>query len=236
MASQFLDACDAPFVEDKQTYLRWVRYWTRLAADGCSVRGAPTAPPESPDFLDALLQSQRGNYLLFDGGRVEDRVRRGSAKAACKVIFRELVARDVPGQRHDAESKERLHAKSEQLFDDAGISSRDDFIRSMPFACDVEGVHERFVFSYAVANGHPRALFHRVAIASPQSVFGTAFMFEWAKRAAEQVLLASLIYDDGTEGAKAERHAQTLSRFSKVINLADLPTAVAAVERIVESG
>ena len=78
----------------RKTYERWVSYWQGLIAEPTitPLRGEAVSKSE-PEFLDALCKTQQGNYLLYDGGQVIDKIAGKQLDAAADYLFRQLVSR-----------------------------------------------------------------------------------------------------------------------------------------------
>ena len=77
--ARFLDKTDigAIQVNDRDTYERWVVYWSRLVtADAIRPRRGRPVSAADPTSIDALLSTQKGNYILVDSGEMLEQLRR----------------------------------------------------------------------------------------------------------------------------------------------------------------
>lgn len=93
VAMKFLEPKQAKFVRDKKTYARWVEYWKRqVASDSIEQGRGHMVSRSSPAFMDALLETQNGNYILADAGFLCDDVPKREIDDAVSFLFEELVA------------------------------------------------------------------------------------------------------------------------------------------------
>ncbi len=220
---RFLETTDAKFVKDKGMYDRWVTFWS----DTCQSkvievgRGQEVAA-NSPDFVEALLNTQRGQYRLVDGGFVPEKVLVNDIDRMTDTLFSDLVA--TPTMRKDAMddvSSGTLLSRCKDLFQQIGLSDREDFFTARKVRCQVGKITRDFQANYLVGNPsrHP-VILQRVEIGEPRSVDSTSFMFE---RLLEKGVvegknkLAALYHDPNSDGAMIDQ----LSEYSIPINLSD---------------
>jgi hypothetical protein len=240
--ARFLDEEDAYFVRDRPNYRRWVAYWQSLIEEQrISLPRKPIVTMDRPEFLDAMLGTQEGNYLLFDGGFVMDAVRRNMLPAAVDHLFRELVIRNSPEPMDHKEQAARLKAECDRALADVGLAARDDFKKSVRVPCKVKQVKMPFKFNYAIVAddaarpGRVRAVFQRVYVGGQQSVTSAAFMYQQLIRAKllRKEQCAALISQEAgmTPSADAAASVQMLEEHATVINIAD---ARAAREKLQE--
>jgi hypothetical protein len=235
IVSRFIAEEEASFVNDSKTYARWLRFWNScITGDSIEfTRRNKTVSRSDPAFLDVLQETEKGNYLLFDGGFVEQKLKIREVADAVDFLFDELIA-PTKKTRHpiDSSSHDPVAFWADTLFADAGISDRDDFVRGRKVQCAIDdGLDEEFTFNYALGNGEPHAVFHRVLLHRQQSVYGTSFMFEWVRKAITKIRCASLVYLENGDD-KATRHKGTLGNFSQVINLAQPDRAKVAIAKL----
>jgi hypothetical protein len=233
---RFLQEEDASFVSEKKTYLRWVQFWKRLANEASiTPRGGRSISKSSPEFLDAILNTQKGNYLLFEGGFVTDRLRQRDVEGAAQCLFDELVARADHGDS-PKQPQENLKAASDRLFESTGLSGRTDFKAEYSVKCRVGHVETPFKFSYAIGNGRPDSLYQRVRHNQPQSVHNAAFMYQWAHEAKliakDRCAVLIDASEEEQEGDDVTTFIEILREFSTVVNLADFESAKETIRRI----
>jgi hypothetical protein len=237
--SQFLAADDAYFIRDKRTYRRWVAYWESLVSEGkVSLPRKPLATIDRPEFLDAVRETQEGNYLLWEGGQVVSAVGRRGLPAATAQLFSDLVVRNAPEPEGHKEQTARLKAECDRTLAAAGISARDDFKQSYRVSCRVRDVDWPITFNYAIVNGHIGAAFQRVNIAAQQSVNSAAFVYEQmlnTQTLTKERCVAMVKVDalHSRHGPDPDESIGRLEAFATVINIAD---ARATREKLREIG
>src|ERR1044072_7011560 len=119
---RFLEADEAHFIDDKKMYSRWVAFWTKTCREGVlSSEEGKTITARSRDFLNALIETQRGNYRLYEGGFILDDIRAKERVSAVDYLYHDLIA--VPGASSDElQEPDSLAAKCDALFDEVGLS------------------------------------------------------------------------------------------------------------------
>lgn len=175
---QFLDAsAAAAFInkDELNNYTRWVEFWNERVS-GQSVapsRGRPILK-DSPDCLDALLTTQKGNYILDDSGEMLQPLRKKQGQDVVSFLFNELVARvPLPKEKRLAQAR-TLIAKCESLFDKTGILGSDEFKTNQRVECSVFGVPRHLPCDYYYGNGIPDAIFQRAILGSEDNVLSAA--------------------------------------------------------------
>lgn len=241
VASRFRDA--PPSIHDKQTYHRWVTFWQRQIQQ-------PELPIETddetselrvvarnkPEFLDALRATQKGNYLLFDGGHVMERLRTADVSAAVSFLYEELVA--PPATRADQESANRLKELCNQIFEDTGLRRRNDFRRSFETYVQVFGVWKHVTFNYALGDTVPSAVFQRVVLTREQSVHSSALMLDCITNQTKKLskercgVFVDLPDEELTSDAEARENLELLDKLATVVNVSRYEDALLKVESI----
>lgn len=170
MRARFLpDREAAVYVNDLPVYRRWVNFWTEaVAAESIEPRRGYPVPKKDIACLEALLTTQRGNYILSDAGELMQPLRKKEISLATDFIYREFVATKAePTPKQDARG---FAHKCQALLQEAGISLREDFRTHYPVDVDLFGVTQPVHFSYGFGNGHPNALFQRVHLNKEESI------------------------------------------------------------------
>jgi hypothetical protein len=220
VGSRFVGSDDVDFIDDPDTYERWVNFWQgQCTKDSIDLRGKPPVTRSSVGFLDALRMTQKGNYLLYDAGRLHKDVAPSEIEDATAFLFRELVS----GGRHPKEAKDdEFTSEVNELLDEAGYTSQPDWKGAAEVPCVIEGVEQPFKFNFVLGNGKPRIVGQRVPVNRPQSVNSAAFMLEWVGRtrkvAAKRRRFAAI---DSRASKGDSGHAALLSRFATVVDLAN---------------
>lgn len=174
ISAKFLeDGAAAAFVSEMDVYSRWVKYWTKAIATGQIQprRGAPV-PISDPASLDALLATQKGNYILTDAGELMESIRKRDSSKAVEFLFRELVA-----TKTKSAAKEDRHGFADRcvtLLKKAGLAGRVDFKEHYPVELAVYGVSQSLHFSYGLGDSQPDALMQRVQLTNEQSITSSA--------------------------------------------------------------
>jgi hypothetical protein len=237
--ARFLGDNDAAeFVNDLATYRRWVSFWhTRVYGQEITVPGEPPVSKQEPAFVDALLRTQKGNYLLFDAGFVAEPIEQEDIGAAAAFLFDELVA--LKKSRSLAAEHDNLSTVANRAFEVAGIASRSDFIASYRVSCKVFGVEQDLVFNYALAEDEAQAVFQRVPLRQ-QAIFGTATMFNClvdCKKVPSKKRCVSLIDvpDEQRQKPGLAKFIRTLRKVSGVVDLSDQGKAAEQIKHVAEA-
>lgn len=212
-------------VSDMQNYRRWVNHWNRLVYKG-PVYLPRSEPIEKSDerFLDALLRTQQGNYLLFDAGEVTDALNGNNVSQAAKFLFEQLVSFRQPID--EVIETDNLKSLADRAFVDAGIGEREDFQTSYSIQCNVFDVPEELVFNYAIADDSPLAVFQRVQM-KQQSVTSAALMFHslaQSRQVKGKNKCVALVDVEDEQTPHVVRYERMLKKVAKVLNIRDQKT------------
>ena len=224
VSSVFLSDDEAsPHVNEVSTYKRWVSYWKKiLQSDTIKSRTGESVSIKDDRYVEELIKTQKGNYLLSDAGVIVEKVTTKNINVAAQFIFDELVARK--GKHHPTTKEQAIQLKylSNTTLRLSGVTGHDEFQQTYPVICRVglrdipQKVH------YAIGNGTPRSVFQRVQIATSQSVLAASFLFEHiaTPNRLKKANCASLIYADETEMSREQKSSmEMLSELSTVVNL-----------------
>lgn len=171
LRTRFLPPDEAEFVDEKDTYRRWTAFWER-AISGESIRpsrGKPV-PVADPECLDALVATQKGNYLLVDAGEFLHPIARRDLSSATDYLFDDLVA-----LRHakDDTTRRSFSQRCERLLKAARLP----FVAKKAVACRWRGIERPIHPDYYVGtNGHPDAILLRAELRKERSVNNAAHM------------------------------------------------------------
>jgi hypothetical protein len=237
--ARFLTADDAYFIEDKKTYRRWINHWSSfLEEQKVSLPRKPAVKIDHPKFLDALIQTQKDNYLLFEGGFVIETVGRRGLAAATNQLYQQLVIRNAPEPASHKEQAARLKAECDKALSDSEISTRDDFRSSYRHPFRVRGVDWPLPFNYAIVNGHLAAAFQRVSVSAPQSINNAAFIYGQLldNDALPKERCVALVRVDAAQTSHGPDPRESIGRLETVATVINLADAVAAREKLREIG
>lgn len=223
---RFLDKSSVPFIKDKRLFQRWVDFWMdQIGSDGIRMRDGILVRPSEPEFVQALLETQRGNYMLYDTGVIPDPLKKTEVPGAIDTLFAKLVQLQSAKRSHESSGERQGLARvCREIFEGAGISERKDFATKQPVICKVGGGNREFLPHYALLRrGKPLTVWHRVDVSSVRDVDSAAFMFEklHKNRIVKGVEhCGAMIHGDLKEGA-IEGAIETLEEVSTVINVDD---------------
>ena len=185
------DDVAATIVSELDVYRRWVNFWSAsIAGTHIEPRRGDPVPLSDPACLDALITTQKGNYILTDAGRLMQSLRKKEIGNATSFLFRELVALKGDRQKNDSLG---FASRCQTVLEASGIAARDDFKQKYEVEVNVYGVKRPVHFSYGFGNGHPNALLQRVHFTKEESVTSSLLK------------LHSLIYNSSVLRADAVR-------------------------------
>lgn len=222
------------FVTSASAYRQWIRYW-RDAIAGTSMRplgGGDLVSSSSPDFLDVLQQTARGNFVVVDSGTVLDDISEEELPAVADQLFTQLIEVNIAEESRDIGFDELCDA----LMSRAKIKDHLYFHDKYPVRCTVRGVEEEFIFSHAIANGTLERAYQRFPIPKRKSQLqknrdATAWMLE-------SILKANLITSDKTvllvdatpeqiSQNEVDKSIRLLGSMSRVVNIFNESEALA---------
>jgi hypothetical protein len=232
---RFLDEDDASFVDDKPTYERWMQFWSHtIDKDDLEIRGQKTSVRD-PQFVNNLLRTQQGNYILEEAGEMLDAIRPRDVSAVVDQLFSELVSakRESLGEH----LPDPLSQDCERLFEETGLSDRPDFQVDHSYDIQIGPMTKPFKFHYAIGNnGSPSAVFRKSKIHSDINVDGTAFICQWAtlSQLVEKDRCVTLIRATADEEKSKVfgPRIELLRQFSRVLNVGQLDTAADDLQRL----
>jgi hypothetical protein len=235
VAVRFLRDGEAKFINDPKTYLRWREFWRdQMSGDEIHpLRGEPI-PKSSPDFVDGLLSTQNGNYVLVDGGSLLSNLSGVEVDEAADFLFDQLVAEHH--QRPEFQDHENLASLSDRLMTESGLSDRLDYHERYPLNVLLFGVPQDIFFDYGLGGVDPLCVYQRVSLrGSLHTARSTALSFsalKASKRVTRKSQCCSLI--DSTEPYANTSAVEMLEQVGEVADMADMATAIKKVRDIAE--
>lgn len=217
------------FVTSPQAYRQWISFWrAELGRPEIQpLRGRDRIPRGSPAYLDALLETGRGNFVLAEGGHLLDPVPAEELSRLADHLFGSLVETAGPEESRDLS----LDELCERLIEEARLGEDANFRTRHEVACPVApGTEERFEFSYAYQNGLLQRLYQRMPLSRKKtslrkSVDATAWMFEKVLQAgiirAEQGAVLVNVTPESKADAEVERSLKVIGSVTRVLNLND---------------
>jgi len=165
------------------------------------------------------VKSQKGEYLLVDGGFVPSKLSVKDMPKAVSYLFNELVA--YPDSTDKRAARRNLKDRCGHVLRRTGVVERADFHKRYPVRCSVYGVSRHLHFHYGLGNGSPVALLQRVTLSHEPSVNSSALMFhaltDTATLAKDRC--AALIQGSDIAGETAEEGRALLSQLCQVIDV-----------------
>ena len=239
VVSRFVAPEDVRFISDKAMYNRWVEFWEKQAKKSeLRGKGGASVSRRSPQFIDALIQTQKDNFRLYDGGYFPEQLRASEREEAVDFLFDELIStEDASQDEHDALP---LKDACFDLFEQAGATGRPEFRQNFKTAAAVQDIWQEFRFDYAWANGSPESVFQRVNLSGQQSVFAATLMFEWIEKSStigvqklnrDRVFSLVNTHDVKTSDNIIVKRLEMLDKFSVRIDVSDSLNAVQEISR-----
>ncbi len=222
------------FITSPSAYRQWVRYW-RATINKTEIPrpGGPPVPRTSPDFIETLKTSGRGEFLVTDGGFLLDEIPVGNLSELADYLFTTLV--EVPSIVVEV-ADQSLDEVCESLIGETRLAEDKNLVRGYSLECPIksprsENLFENFKFSYGYKNGEIRGLFHQVPLSTRQkttlkkSIHDSAWMFEKVINAdiITYERSGALIYapDDKLADPDIRSAIAVLSSAARVINVAN---------------
>lgn len=221
-------------VRDISVYKRWVKHWNGLLdQEHASFYRGKTVPRSNPEFLDVLLESQQGNYVLFDGGVIEENIGAAEIEHATKFLYERLVSRP---EFRAAAAKKRIGAMSIEALEGAGITDLPGYQKALHIKCRALGVQQDLVFDFGVKHRKkPDMLMLQIAVDKQQSVTSGAFKFDWVakQKIVNKDRCVALVCDEETSKNKSSQMSiKMLKTVAKVVNVANKEEASDELKRM----
>jgi hypothetical protein len=221
-----------PFVVSEGAYRQWVKFWRGyVAADRPEhpLTGAAIHRSDA-EFMAALSQASRGQFVLEEGGEVIDARDEESIEALVDSLYAGLVEESATDEPRDP----TLNDVCERLIEQTGLNSDNNFKRQLSVVCSVGEagrVDEYYQFSYAYKNGSLKRLYQQVAIPKRRKAIeknsrASAWMFEQVVRAHKipsKDDVTALIYASEAQLAEPDvaRALGVLAAVGRVLNVAN---------------
>jgi len=216
------------FISSHAAYRQWVQYWrTELRQNEIESPSRPArkANRSSPEYLDVLADSNKGNFVLTEGGQLLDQVT--DPHDALKYLFSNLVENPASEETRDP----TLDDVCSDLIESLKLRDDPNFKSGFEVSCELPGgVVEPLEFSYAYKNGLLHRLYQLVPLTAKRGtirkyVHDAAWMFEQVTKAkfVEKKDAVSVVYlpADARAESDADRWLPVLSTVSRVLNVAN---------------
>lgn len=223
-------------VSDRRLYEQWIRYWRQQMSMPSLSRGPDgmAAGRETPEFLEALASKSQLGYMLVDGGIVRKEIGPHELKEVVSDLFEVLVMEESDRKPHAAENEsELLRRACHNVIRESRIRERPDYEEPYSYLGLAKGVQRTFRFDYALHGGFakpPKAVFQRVYLTNPSSVYSTAFMFEQmaGENDVPKERCAALVYTGPLALAQVDvkESLALMRKCGRVVDLCEPATAV----------
>lgn len=170
-SAKFLPSKDARFVNEIGTYERWVHYWSQMIAEG-EIRPTRSRPvsKENPECIEALLKTQKGNYMLVESGELLKPIKKKELVAVAESLYGDLVA--------TADNKSGSSGSFSEQCESTLNRARIEYTTRRPIKCKWHGVERVLHPDYCIGNGQPEGVLQRVAVAKEASVNNSAHILD----------------------------------------------------------
>lgn len=163
--AKFLSTDDVD-VTDIEIYERWTTFWSRnISKDAIQPRRGKPVAKSDPACIDALISTQKGNYILVDSGELLKPIRKKQIHDATDYLFDELVA-DPKKQAGRTKATVSFQQACGDLLQTAGMT----FKTNSPVECTWRGVSRHLHPDYYIGNGKPDAICQRAKMSDERSV------------------------------------------------------------------
>lgn len=165
---------------DRKLYERWVTYWKDTCQSGeIILKRGEKVTKDTDEFLDALADKQRGNFRLYDVGRVKEPITKSDIEHVLNTLFEELVSSGTQRQSSQKAAK-TLARMCKLIFEETGLLSDSRFVsKKSLIKCRIGKARREFPINYLYGKvNRPIALMHRVDLSSEKSIDATSYMFE----------------------------------------------------------
>lgn len=227
------------FVTSLSAYKQWVRYW-RNAVSGETFKPAEGGEPvlvSSAAFMEALQQTNRGNFVIVEGGDLLDEVRGEELELVANQLFTSLVETNAAEEPRDL----NLDEVWERLLTTTELKNNPHYHRNYPVQCTVAGTEQEYLFSDAYANGTLERLYQRVSLPKrkltlQKNVHDTAWRFEKVIEAniipAEKTGAIVYLTEEQQTQPEVERALRELGSVTKIINLRNEAAAIQEIQQL----
>ncbi len=215
------------FVSSPSAYRQWIEYWReQISSDEIQdPRAQKTARKSSDQFLEVLKLSNKGNFVLADGGILMEPVTSSELPTVTNELFTSLVE----DYSLEISSEITLVDACDEIIKSTNLIKSPYFKTAFPIECEVNGTTDEYTFSYAFQNGSLGGLYQRVHLPKKKkelikkNVHETAWMFENVIKSQRiaQDRTAALVFASEEQQSDSEtaRLLGVLNSVTRVINL-----------------
>ena len=237
------------FIQSPPAYKQWVKFWlSEIQKDEVEFIGASKIVTKaSPDFVDALLTTGKGNYFLDKGGTVLETITADKLPKLVDELFTTLVI-DAPEVAEEQNSTEFLEIKCEEAIQQTNLAKNRYFKKQgTKVHCKIATeVTEVIEFSYAIGNGDGSSVWlgQKVPLRklpSERGIFIDAWLLRFRVMVDEGFVtskdrLAAFVCptEDQSDDKDIRNRLAALSTRARVVNLNNKKETQAALDEIAE--
>lgn len=221
-------------VRNKTTYRKWLVAWkSQISKPVLEYAHGQTAQKSTPEFMDALQEWSKGNYLLVDGGIVAERVENRETEELTQYLFRQLVEAEEAIEKKEHEYA-RLRTGVSRLVKSVGVSSLPEWKEAQPQWYRAFGVLRSFDPDYTLGPlEKPYSIYNRVLLGDTKTFEIAAFhlgSFKESRNYPESRIAAFVVAPDNpTQQQKDNR--DLLGHIATVIDITDETSARSLLEQ-----
>lgn len=243
----------AGFVSSPSAYKQWVRFWrTQIAAEEIEpCYGGSPIKKASPGFVEELIRTGAGNFLVSDGGILLDEVTEGNLREVVNDIYERLVTPTASAATIAATTAEEIRDPAldeicDELIEKSSLVNDPNFKSSFVVACAIGtggNLFENFEVSHAYESGSLKQLYQRVPISKQKktlrkTIHDSAWMFEkiTQNKIATYEQCACLVYasDEQKKDPYVAQSLSILSTVGRVVNVANHLEALDDFKRLAQ--
>lgn len=211
---------------DMHAYRQWITSW-RLQCEKPFLRSktGETIQRTSPEFLDALRDRTSANFMLFDGGRMLERLDIEETTALVDELFIELVSEEAMSTSKESHSKTTLIRTCDNILAPLDKDSR--FHKDLLVTNGVEDdFPPKFTYGFGDPN-KPEYLLQAVPLGSDDQVRSAAQKFRAVSRDSHLIdsSRCACLVDSHRGGSVTHNRVSFLSRFSGIVDIGNLDVA-----------
>lgn len=175
-----VDGREVPSWIHVSAYKQWLKFWrTEIGKEWIKPYrgGGDLVTSTDPRFLDALMTSGNGNFILADGGFLLDSIDRDGLQDAVDHLYTTLVLTKDEEMVKDVS----LVDACEAIIRKTKLKTNQYFKPHHPVKCRIGNTVTLLDFNYYYGNGTPERLYERVPLVTNQRdmyVYNAAYMFE----------------------------------------------------------
>jgi hypothetical protein len=204
-----VDGREVPgFVASTPAYQQWVNTWFRLINSKQIeyIGKSGVEDIRSPAFLEALLTTSNGNYILQPGGELFEEITRANIAGATDFLYQSLV-REETDKGPEAIT---LDEACKEIIREVELNKDPHWQENKTIPCPVGSIQKDYVFSYYYGNGKADWLAQKVPLpVYPKELDKTVESFAWKF---EKVVSAGIVSRDHSVALIYQQPAQVLSK------------------------